>query len=70
MPFKPHPTDPNKLVMLQPQYDLMWGKRPWVGLTKDERRALYVHHHDTNGHTATQWGYEEAIEAKLKEKNT
>jgi hypothetical protein len=44
--------------------------KPWVGLTKDEWPALYVQHHDTNGHTDTQWGYEEAIEAKLKEKNT
>ena len=45
-------------------------KRAWVGLTDDEWQALYVHHHDTSGHTDTQWGYEFAIQAKLKEKNT
>jgi hypothetical protein len=45
-------------------------KREWVGLTDDEWQALYVHHHDTSGHTDTQWGYEFAIQAKLKEKNT
>ena len=44
--------------------------KPWVGLTNDEWQALYIHHHDTSGHTDTQWGYEFAIQAKLKEKNT
>lgn len=44
--------------------------KPWVGLTHDEWQALYVHHHDTSGHTDSQWGYEFAIQAKLKEKNT
>ena len=46
------------------------SKGDWVGLTHDEWQALYVHHHDTSGHTDTQWGYEFAIQAKLKEKNT
>ena len=44
-------------------------KREWVGLTDDEWQALYIHHHDTSGHTDSQWGYEFAIQAKLKEKN-
>ena len=44
--------------------------KPWVGLTDDEWQALYVHHHDTSGHTDSQWGYEFTIQAKLKEKNT
>ena len=43
--------------------------KPWAGLTHDEWQALYVHHHDTSGHTDSQWGYEFAIQAKLKEKN-
>ena len=70
MPFKQHPTDPDKMVWVPPQYNLMWPKREWVGLTHDEWQALYVHHHDTSGHTDTQWGYEFAIQAKLKEKNS
>jgi hypothetical protein len=44
------------------------SKREWVGLTDEERKEI----HDTWRHKAclTAWGYEEAIEAKLKEKNT
>lgn len=40
-------------------------QREWVGLTDEEILIIY------NTHTnANEWGYERAIEAKLKEKNT
>jgi len=38
-------------------------QRPWVGLTEDERSELVTLHHKWNE-------YGQAIEAKLKEKNT
>ena len=39
------------------------GKREWVGLTDDERMALFEKSSGLNS-------YVKAIEAKLKEKNT
>jgi hypothetical protein len=44
--------------------------KPWVGLTDEERYKLYAAHHDSCGYPITATGYEKAIEAKLKEKNT
>jgi hypothetical protein len=44
--------------------------KPWVGLTDAERDELYAAHHDSCGYPITATGYEKAIEAKLKEKNT
>jgi hypothetical protein len=41
-----------------------------VGLTDEERDELYAAHHDSCGYPITATGYEKAIEAKLKEKNT
>ena len=34
MPIKPHPTDPDKMVYYNRQYDL--PQRTWVGLTDKE----------------------------------
>jgi hypothetical protein len=65
MPFKQHPTDPDKLVYAHREYDLP-TKREWVGLT-DEDKAQCIQA------TAKQGLADEliaAIEAKLKEKNT
>ena len=62
MPFKQHPTDPDKMVWVPPQYNLMWPKREWVGLTEEEVNALY---NAGMGIHATI----EATEEKLKEKN-
>jgi hypothetical protein len=48
-------------------------KREWVGLTKDELQDLCVksYHTDSAGETYFNRGYfADAIEAKLKEKNT
>ena len=67
MPFKQHPTDPDKMVYVRPQYNLMWPKREWVGLTDDEVVACYDQVYGFN----MQWGaFYKVIEAKLKEKNT
>jgi len=46
-------------------------KRPWVGLTNEEIEAIYLQHHNQYCECESpNWGYERAIEAKLKEKNT
>ena len=39
------------------------AKREWVGITEDEAKELYEY-------SATEWQFVQAIEAKLKEKNT
>jgi hypothetical protein len=46
-------------------------KREWVGLTQQDWDDLYKEHHDRYGYarSALGLGYEEAIEAKIKEKN-
>jgi hypothetical protein len=45
--------------------------RPWVGLTDEEMDAIYELHHNQYGECeSANLGYERAIEAKLKEKNT
>jgi hypothetical protein len=44
--------------------------RPWVGLTDREIDELWISHHDDFGNPLSATGYERAIEAKLKEKNT
>jgi hypothetical protein len=59
MPLKPHPTDPDKVVYTRREYDLS-AKREWVGLTDEE----------INEWTPEIHGVIQAIEAKLKEKNT
>jgi len=59
MPFKPHPTDPDKMVFVRHQYDLP-TKRTWVGLKDDDEIPW-------DGVDAKSFA--KAIEAKLKEKN-
>ena len=48
------------------------AQREWIGLTQQDWDDLYKEHHDRYGYarSAVGLGYEEAIEAKLKEKNT
>ena len=41
-------------------------QRPWIGLTLEELSEIY---NQTGWDTVNGWGYERAIEAKLKEKN-
>ena len=46
-------------------------KREWVGLTDEELDAIYEQHHNQYAECISpNFGYELAIEAKLKEKNT
>jgi hypothetical protein len=42
-------------------------QRTWVGLTDDDLSDVY---NSTDWNITEDWGYERAIEAKLKEKNT
>jgi hypothetical protein len=45
-------------------------QREWVGLTNDEIDDIWAKFNDGYGIIEeTLWGYERAIEAKLKEKN-
>lgn len=65
MPFKQHPTDPDKMVWVPPQYNLMWPKREWVGLTFDDETECLA------AGNAHGWkGVMKKTEEKLKEKNT
>jgi hypothetical protein len=46
-------------------------QRTWVGLTDEEVDKIYEAHHNQYGECeSVNFGYERAIEAKLKEKNT
>jgi len=45
-------------------------QRTWVGLTDEEVDVIYEQHHNQYGECeSVNFGYERAIEAKLKEKN-
>ena len=46
------------------------AQRTWVGLTDKEINELWVSLHDDFGNPPSATGYERAIEAKLKYKNT
>ena len=46
-------------------------QRTWVGLTDEEIDVIYEKHHDQYAQCiSVNYGYERAIEAKIKEKNT
>ena len=66
MPLKPHPTDPDKIMYESGKYVL--PKREWVGLTEnqiDELEKEFIGFSVPNIYNFVQ-----AIEAKLKERNT
>ncbi len=47
------------------------AQRQWVGLTDEQIDAIFEQHHNQYGECESpNFGYERAIEAKLKEKNT
>ena len=47
------------------------AQRPWVGLTEEEFDAIYLQHHNQYEECESpNWGYERAIEAALRSKNT
>jgi len=51
--------------------DIQVYKRPWVSLTDEEIDVIYEQHHNQYGECESpNFGYERAIEAKSKEKNT
>jgi len=63
MPLKPHPTNPDKMVYVNAEYNL---PKPWVGLTDEERdRFVYIDEKDKK--RFRKYGAE--IEQLLKEKN-
>jgi len=50
--------------------DIQVYKLPWVDLTDDEIDVIYEQHHNQYGECESpNFGYERAIEAKLKERN-
>jgi len=56
---------------VNPQYQPLQPKREWVGLTDQEIDAIYEQHHNQYAECISiNFGYERAIEAKLKEKNS
>ena len=55
----------------EPMLEMNPEKRPWVGLTDKEIDEIYKEHHNQYGKCeSVDFGYERAIEAKLREKNS
>ena len=51
--------------------DIQIYQRPWVGLTRDEQSFVYSNLHNATSRKDSFWvDFANAIEAKLKEKNT
>ena len=51
--------------------DIQIYQRPWVGLTRDEQSFVYSSLHSATSRKDSFWvDFANAIEAKLKEKNT
>ena len=51
--------------------DIQDYKKPWVGLTRDEQSFVYSSLHSATSRKDSFWvDFANAIEAKLKEKNT
>jgi hypothetical protein len=66
MQLKPHPTDPDKVVLVSRKYDL--PNREWVGLTEEDLKPICDEWRIVYG--AWMDDFAKDIEAKLKEKNT
>ena len=64
--FVQPPNDPERFRNIAPLYTSP-PQREWVGLTHAELSKIY---NQKNWDTIETWDYEQAIEAKLKEKNT
>ena len=57
--------------MKQDDDDIQDYVRPWVGLTRDEQSFVYSNLHNATSREDSFWvDFANAIEAKLKEKNT
>ena len=60
----------QKTITADDDDDTQVYKRPWVSLTNAEIQAIYLQHHNQYAEcVSVNFGYEKAIEAKLKEKN-
>ena len=64
MPFKPHPTDPTKVIYKTSEY---WIPKPWVDLTDEDIGDVYVAWDNTDG--ASFADFARLIEAQLRKKN-
>ena len=64
MPFKPHPTDPTKVIYKTSEY---WIPKPWVDLTDEDIGDAYVAWDNTDG--ASFADFARLIEAQLRKKN-
>jgi hypothetical protein len=64
MPFKPHPTDPTKVIYKTGDY---WIPKPWVDLTDEDIGDAYVAWDNTDG--ASFADFARLIEAQLRKKN-
>jgi len=63
--FEEHPTDPEKVIFRKPQRDF-----GWKGLTDEEQSFVYDQVKQIVGGKSFWVKFADAIEAKLKEKNT
>ena len=63
-------TEAEKTAYAFGWFKSMEAQRTWAGLTDREIDELWMSHHDGFGNPLSATGYEKAIEAKLKEKNT
>ena len=74
--FEDHPTDPDKVILrkkarVEDDDDIQVYQRPWVGLTRDEQSFVYSNLHNATSRIDSFWvDFANAIEAKLKERNT
>lgn len=69
MPFKPHPTDPTKVIYKTSDY---WIPKPWQGLTDDEIHEIIDACTPDEARQGELNDFARAVrfvEAKLKEKN-
>ena len=53
--------------MIEEDDDIQEYKKPWVGLTDEDRFRLWL---KTEAEDVDRYAFAKAIEAKLKEKNT
>ena len=60
MPFKPHPTDPTKVIYKTSEY---WIPKPWQGLTNEEMVEI------REAHEPHIFQIMFAVESKLRSKN-
>jgi hypothetical protein len=68
--FTPPPNDPIYFRNITPVYTHP-PQRTWVGLTRDEQSFVYSNLHNATSRKDSFWvDFANAIEAKLKEKNT